>query len=79
MALHPHVFQHADLAAYACLVGNTSQRSEVVMVTYSAELQRFSIQEEAFSGNDFHGTDTENGLYKYLSVFRLRRFWISAV
>ena len=54
-----HICQDTDLATDSRIIDGSTQRTQVMMVTYTFKDSLFAVQEEPFSRNDFDGTDTE--------------------
>ena len=54
-----HVFQDTNLTANTGIIGNTSQRSEIMVIAHTFEHGFLSIQEETFIRNNLNGTNTE--------------------
>ena len=68
-----------------CCVDGTAKRPEIMVVAYSLELPRLSVEEETFVRDDFYGPDAECGhiliclllsdIYACDSIVQSRRFW----
>ena len=56
-----HILEYPDLASDACLVGDSSQRAEVMVVAHALELDSFPVEEKSLPVYDLRGTDTECG------------------
>ena len=74
-----HVFQDAYLSADAGYVGDAAQGAEVVVVAYAFEDCVFSVQEEAFVGDELYGADAEAGGVLVLQRVALVDFGFSRV
>ena len=74
-----HVLQDAYLSADAGYVGDAAQGAEVVVVAYAFEDCVFSVQEEAFVGDELYGADAEAGGVLVLQRVALVDFGFSRV
>ena len=55
-----HILEDGQLASDGSLVDCRSERAEIVMEAYSAELAAFSVEEEALVGTDLYCPESES-------------------
>ena len=64
-----HIFQNTNLTTDSGIIYSTSQRAQVMMVTYSFEFGQFSIQKETLVGDNLQGTDTKtSGIFVFQGI-----------
>ena len=68
-SIYPHIFHDTDLATDSRIVHSCTERTKVVVITYTLELSQLTIEEETLFRDDFESTDTEtSGVFIHKSI-----------